>query len=186
MGLTKLMACVACAVMLAACAPMETAAPVPVTPVATIAAAEAAFMAGREEQAFAMLQAVAVAHPRDKAPWIRMAQAHFAQGRYGEAIKDAAQAAKLDPDDKLAQTILAVSGLRVGSHALAELTGKNKVSGDVRTEARELARLMRAALGEEVLVPLGTRAPQPQARRRVTAPPARKPPGSNGPFANVN
>jgi hypothetical protein len=41
----------------------------------------------------------------------------------------------------------------VSSKALADLTQKNNLSGTVRTEAQDLARLLRTSLGEEVLVP---------------------------------
>ncbi len=106
--------------LLSSCAEME-AAPKPLTPIAAIAEAELVFKAGRHEQAFTMLQTTAFAYPLDKSPWIRMAQLRFERGQYGEAINHAAHAVELDPDDKLAHTILAVSGLRVSSKALTDL-----------------------------------------------------------------
>ena len=43
--------------------------------------------------------------------------------------------------------------------ALADLTRKNNLSGTVRTEAQDLAKLLRNSLGEEVLVPASRPAP---------------------------
>jgi len=170
-------------ILLASCADLEVA-PKAATPVAAIAEAELAFKAGRHEQAFQMLQTAAFAFPLEKAPWIRMAQLRFERGQYGEAINNAAHAIELDPEDKLAHTILAVSGLRVSSKALTDLTEKHKISGDVRTEAQELAKLMRATLGEDVLVPLGSQsASKPLIRRPVTPP--GKPSSGSDPFANL-
>jgi hypothetical protein len=85
-----------------------------------------------------------------------MAQMRFDAGNYGEAIVDALEALERDPDDTLANSIVAVSGLRVSSKALADLTQKNNLSGTVRSEAEDLAKLLRSALGENVLVPPGT------------------------------
>jgi hypothetical protein len=65
---------------------------------------------------------------------------------------------------------VAVSGLRLSSKALADLTRKNNLSGTVRTEAQDLAKLLRNSLNEDVLVPGSTR----QVQRKE--PPKAKPP----------
>jgi predicted Zn-dependent protease len=133
-----------------------------------LADADVALKAGRTDQAFALLKSAGAAYPSDKAPWLRMAQLRFDAGNYGEAIVDALEALERDPDDMLAHSIVAVSGLRVSSKALADLTQKNNLSGTVRTEAQDLAKLLRTSLGEEVLVPGAGKNP-------ARAAPARKP-----------
>jgi tetratricopeptide (TPR) repeat protein len=123
---------------------------------AAMADADAAVLAGQGEKAYAILKGAGSAFPTEKTPWQRMAQMRFDAGNYGEAIVDALEALERDPDDTLANSIVAVSGLRVSSKALADLTQKNNLSGTVRSEAEDLAKLLRSALGENVLVPPGT------------------------------
>ncbi len=129
------------------------------------AEADKAIAAKQEEKAYAMLKAAGDAHPVDKRPWVKMAQIRFNAGVYGEAITNAHEALERDPDDKVAHSIVAVSGLRVASKALADLTRKNNLQGSVRSEAQDLARLLRTSLGEEVLV----------STRPAARPPVRKP-----------
>ena len=78
------------------------------------------------------------------------------------------------------------SGLRVSSKALAELTRKSKLSGNVKTEAEELAKLLRTSLGEDVLVPgAGRRVvpPKPKSPGTTTTAAGPKPgSGSSDPF----
>jgi hypothetical protein len=82
-----------------------------------------------------------------------MAQICYEAGDYGQAIVNAQQALHRDPDDMVAHSVAAVSGLRVASTALADLTRKHNLAGTVRSEAQDLAKLLRASLGEGVLVP---------------------------------
>ncbi len=110
--------------------------------------ADKAIAARQEEKAYTMLKAAGDAHPVDKRPWVKMAQIRFNAGVYGDAISDAQEALERDPDDLVAHSILAVSGLRVASKALADLTRKNNLNGNVKTEAQDLAKLLRASLGE--------------------------------------
>ena len=56
----------------------------------------------------------------------------------------------------IAQSILSVSGLRVSTRALADLSRQNELDGSVKSEAQNLARLIRESLGERVLVPVST------------------------------
>ena len=114
--------------------------------------ADAAIAAKQEEKAYTMLKAAGAAHPVDKRPWVKMAQIRFNAEAYGEAITHAQEALERDPDDTVAHSIVAVSGLRVASKALADLTRKNNLSGDVKSEAQDLARLLRNSLGEPILV----------------------------------
>jgi tetratricopeptide (TPR) repeat protein len=137
------------------------------------AEADAALASGQSEKAISLLKSASVAHPVDKKPWVRMAQIRFDATQYGEAISNAQEALARDPDDTLAYSILAVSGLRVASKALADLTRKNNLQGSVRSEAQDLAKLLRSSLGEEVLV--SSRSAQrkdPPARKATPSQPA--------------
>ena len=133
-----------------------------------MAEADAALMAGQNDKAYTVLKGATVAFPTDKTPWLRMAQMRFDSTDYGAAIVDALEALERDPDDTLANSIVAVSGLRVTSKALADLSHKNNLTGNVRTEAQELAKLLRSSLGEDSLVP-GVHG----ASQRKEAPPKR-------------
>ncbi|MFN3791854.1 tetratricopeptide repeat protein [Massilia sp.] len=115
--------------------------------------ADAAIAAKQEEKAYGMMKAASQSHPVDKRPWVKMAQIRFNAGVYGEAITNAQEALERDPDDTVAHSIVAVSGLRVASKALADLTRKNNLNGDVKSEAQDLAKLLRTSLGETTLVP---------------------------------
>jgi predicted Zn-dependent protease len=161
------MPAMACVALLSACATTgEATGSVPkgTTMAASVAAADAAVAAGQPEKAYAYLQSASLAFPTDKTPWVRMAQMRFDSRNYGEAIVTALQALERDPDDTLANSIAAVSGLRVSSRALGELTRKNRLNGDVKTEAQDLAKLLRSSLGEDVLVPGVKPKPVPRAR----------------------
>jgi hypothetical protein len=152
---------------------------------AAMADVDAAVLAGQNDKAYALLKGAGTAFPTDKTPWVRMAQMRFDSTDYGQAIVDALEALERDPDDTLANSIVAVSGLRVTSKALADLSQKNNLSGNVRTEAQELAKLLRSSLGEEVLVanggrPAAARPTNAPGRKAIATPPAR--PASNDPF----
>jgi predicted Zn-dependent protease len=114
---------------------------------------DAAVLAGQNDKAYAILKNAGSTFPTDKTPWVRIAQMHFDSTNYGEAIVDALEALERDPEDTLANSIVAVSGLRVTSKALSDLSQKNNLTGNVRTEAQDLAKLLRTSLNEDVLVP---------------------------------
>jgi tetratricopeptide (TPR) repeat protein len=109
--------------------------------------------AGRSEKAITQLKNVTKLYPVDKKPWLQIAQIHFDNSNYGEAVINALEALQRDPTDKLANSIIAVSGLRLSTKALSDLSKQNNLSGSVRTEAQDLAKLLRESLGESVLVP---------------------------------
>ncbi|NIA56553.1 hypothetical protein HAV22_23270 [Massilia sp. TW-1] len=148
---------ITCIALLSACASTEPVAAHGARPASTMPAAmaeaDAAVLAGQNEKAYAILKKAGSTFPTDKTPWVRMAQMRFDSTNYGEAIVDALEALQRDPDDTLANSIVAVSGLRVTSKALADLSRKNNLTGNVRTEAQDLARLLRTSLNEDVLVP---------------------------------
>ena len=143
----------ACIALLTACAATPPAsAPKPVATMASaLADAEAAFKAGRNDNAYVILKAAAVANPTDKSPWLRMAQLRFDEKNYGEAIVSGLAVIERDPDDMLAYSLVAASGLRVSSKALADLTLKNGFTGTVRSEAQELANLLHTTLKEKIV-----------------------------------
>jgi hypothetical protein len=188
MKVQRLMPSLVCVAVLSACAGSGQVASGPKTAptmAAAMADVDAAVMAGRNDKAYALLKSAGSTFPTDKTPWVRMAQMRFDSTDYGEAIVNALEALERDPDDTLANSIVAVSGLRVTSKALADLSQKNNLSGNVRTEAQELAKLLRTSLGEEVLVANGGR---PAARskdapgKKAIATPSAPRPASNDPF----
>ena len=69
-----------------------------------------------------------------------------------------------DDADLTAKSILAVSGLRVSAEALEQLRKANEVNGSARTEAESVARLIREALGEPILVEAPAAGVRPDAR----------------------
>jgi hypothetical protein len=149
---------ITCIVFLSACAStapaaIHTASKSAATMATAMAEADAAVLAGQNDKAYAILKNAGTAFPTDKTPWVRMAQMRFDSTNYGEAIVDALEALERDPDDTLANSIVAVSGLRVTSKALSDLSQKNNLTGNVRTEAQDLAKLLRSSLNEDVLVP---------------------------------
>lgn len=169
--------CLAGALLLAACATTE--APAPKKPAAPTLAqvmseADAAARAGQYERAMILLKGGGTSYPADKAPWLQMAQMKFDRGQYGDAIGDALEALERDPDDKVANSIVAVSGLRLSGKALADLSRQNNLNGSLRSEAQELAKLLRASIGEEVLVPPARRPPAAAKRSAGSGTPAAK------------
>ena len=130
---------------------------------------------GTKASAISLYEEAAKLYPSSKMPWIRIAQIQYESLNYGEAIVAAQQAVARDGKDKVAQSILSVSGLRVSSKALADLSRQNEVDGSVKLEAQNLARLIRESLGERVLVPTN-----PTESARTTPSPARTPPAKAG------
>jgi len=128
-----------------------------------LAKASQASGAGQKEQAVTLWKAAAEAYPADKTPWTNIAQTRYEAGQYGEAIVSAQEVLVRDPNDRLANSIIAISGLRLSTRALSDLSRQNNLSGSLRTESQDLAKLLRESLGETVLVP-------PQAPQAVSPP----------------
>lgn len=172
----RLMPAMACVALLSACASSgEGSGSVAkgATMEASIAAAEAAVAAGQPDKAYALLKGASQAFPTDKTPWIRMAQMRFDSNNYGEAIVHAHEALERDPEDTLANSIAAVSALRVSSKALGDLARKNNINGNVKSEAQDLAKLLRTSLGETELVPKppkNTQKPRPPTTTAAQTP----------------
>lgn len=100
-------------------------------------------------------------YPTSKLPWLRIAQMQFESNNYGEAIVAAQQVVARDATDKVAISILSVSGLRIATKAVADLSKNQALVGSMRTEARQLADVLRESLGENVLVPAVAAQPRP-------------------------
>jgi hypothetical protein len=153
-----------------------------------------------KEAAIRKYEEAARSYPAAKQPWARIAQIQFDSGNYGQAIVAAQQVVARDERDKVAHSILSVSGLRVSTKALADLSRQNELTGSVRNEAQGLTRMLRDSLGEQVLVPAQPAPPRPTPPPRppaatpsaspvattpakpAGAPPAPSGGGSNNPF----
>ncbi|MFL6633113.1 MAG: hypothetical protein ACJ8HJ_12460 [Massilia sp.] len=146
----------ACAILLTACAttkPVVAEKPPAPTMDELLAKANEASSAGRKEDAVTLWKEAAAAYPTDKAPWTSIAQTRYDAGQYGDAIVSAQEVLVRDPNDRLANSIIAISGLRLSTRALADLSRQNNLSGSIKTESQDLAKLLRESLGEQILVP---------------------------------
>ncbi|WP_295994307.1 hypothetical protein [Rugamonas sp.] len=164
-----LLPCLACVLLLSACADgggLRADGHPAVALDRALADADRAVSAGQTDQAQTILKNAATTYPADKTPWLHLAQIKFDRASYGEAIMNALEALQRDPNDKLGNSIVAVSGLRLSTKALADLSQQNNLNGSLRSEAKDLARLLRASLGEDVLVPTGA---APTARQAASA-----------------
>lgn len=170
--------CVASLVLLSGCATdgqmVRDSTPKASTLEQALVDAGTALAAGEGDKAQGILKTAAATYPADKAPWLHMAQIKFDRASYGEAITNALEALQRDPNDKLGNSIVAVSGLRLSTKALSDLSRQNNLNGSWRSEAQELAKLLRGTLGEDVLVPsspASRKASQP--KKATVAAPAR-------------
>ncbi|MDI1258398.1 hypothetical protein [Aquabacterium sp.] len=139
-------------------------------------AADKAQKLGKTEDALLQLDTAIKVDPASKTPWLRKAQIYFDARQYGQAITAAQETLQRDTTDLTAKSILAVSGLRVSAQALEQLRKANEVNGSARTEAESVAKLIREALGEPILVPplaaaSSVEAKPVRAARRITSPP---------------
>jgi tetratricopeptide (TPR) repeat protein len=164
--------CLACALLLSGCAtdgplvrPEKTAT---ISLDSALAEANRAAASGQQDKALTLLRSAASSYPAEKGPWLSMAQMKFDRASYGEAILHAQEALQRDPGDQVGNSIIAVSGLRLSTKALADLSQQNNLSGSLRSEARDLARVLRTSIGEEVLVPTAA-APKPVRPRAAPA-----------------
>lgn len=117
-----------------------------------MAAADKALKQGQTDQALAQLDSAIQVDPAAKQPWLKKAQIHFEARQYGLAITEAQEVLQRDVRDLTAQSILAVSGLRVSAQALEQLRKVNEVNGSTRSEAESVARIIHEALGEPILL----------------------------------
>lgn len=118
-----------------------------------LAAADKAQKLGKTSDALEELDDAIRIEPGSKHPWLKKSQIHFDARQYGQAITSAQEVLQRDASDLTAKSILAVSGLRVSAQALEQLRKANEVNGSARTEAESVAKLIREALGEPILIP---------------------------------
>lgn len=154
------------ALLLSACASSPTTGPASAPKLdELLAQASQAAASGNKEQAVTLWKQGAAAYPAEKTPWTHIAQTRYEAGQYGDAIQAALEVLVRDPNDKLANSIIAISGLRLSTRALGDLSRQNNLSGSLKSESQELAKLLRENLGETVLVPPAP-APAPSVRER--------------------
>ena len=115
--------------------------------------AQQAVVSGARLRAQSLLEEATRSNPTDKQPWIKLAQLHFEQGRYAQAITAGQEVLARDSANLDARSIVLVSSLRIAAKSLEELSASNQLAGDTRTEARKVTHLLRETLGETVLVP---------------------------------
>lgn len=165
---------VGCSLLLAACATEGESTRQAARPRLETMLSEAAVanQAGQYDKALLTLRTATAAYPADKAPWLQMAQLKFDRASYGEAIVNAQEALQRDPANRVATSIVAVSGLRLSTKAIADLARRNNLNGDLRSEALQVAKLLRTSVGEDILVPIPASAPAPKKSVRRTSPSA--------------
>lgn len=113
-----------------------------------------ASLQGSKDRARELYYAAAKTYPTSKEPWLKLAQDHFENRNYGQAILAAQEVLLRDPGDSVATSILAVSGLRVSAAGLSAMRQQqSRLNGDTRSEAEDIVKKLRELLGEPVLVP---------------------------------
>ncbi|MEH6435938.1 tetratricopeptide repeat protein [Massilia sp. DD77] len=157
------------ALLLTACGTAPKAVPAAPTLDELLTQASQAAAGGNKEQAVTLWKQGATAFPAEKAPWSYIAQTRYESGQYGDAIQAALEVLVRDPNDKLANSIIAISGLRLSTRALGDLSRQNNLSGSLKTESQELAKLLRENLGESVLVPPPVQPPVRSSERPAKA-----------------
>ncbi len=136
----------------------------------------AAAQAGNAAKARESWRSAAQHYPAAKQPWLKLSEDYFNAGDYGNAVIAAQEALQREPRDRLANSVIAVSGLRLTAGSLAILRDESNYAVGSRDEAIVLTRSLRDALGESVLVPQG------DSQRRVKRP-VRTGPGGAEPVA---
>lgn len=150
----RALAILACALTLTACGTTKVAVPAKPSLQEMLSQASEAAASGQKEKAIKLWEQTAAGYPEDKTPWANIAQTRFDANQYGDAILASQEVLVRDPNDKLANSIIAISGLRLSTRAIADLSRQNNLSGNTRTESQDLAKLLRESLGESVLVPV--------------------------------
>lgn len=134
---------------LAACS--ATAPKAPAAPKLTdiLAQASQAEKSGNTDAAVALWKQATVAYPADRTAWGAIAKTRFDAGKYPDAIVAAQEVLNRDANDKAAHSIMAISGVRLATKSVGELSRMNGFSGTLRTESEQLAATLKASLGIE-------------------------------------
>jgi tetratricopeptide (TPR) repeat protein len=148
-----------------------------------VARGDAAILANDHGKAREAWRAAAKDYPTAKLPWLRLSEDYFNTGDYGNAVLAAQETLQRDPRDRLANSVLAVSGLRLTAGSLAALRADGAYAVGSRDEAVAVTRALRDALGEPVLVPPPESAPQ---RKRYVKPTRSAPAGTEAAAAAGN
>jgi hypothetical protein len=171
--LFRTLAAAAFAASLTACATKVVPPPTPQL-ADLLSQANQAIVSGDKEKAVTLWKQTATVYPTEKTPWVNITQTRYDAGQYGEAIINAQEILVRDPANIFANSIIATSGLRLSTRALADLTRNSNLSGSVRAESQDLAKLLRESLGEHALFVTTTRTPTVTAADTGKKPP-RKP-----------
>jgi len=136
---------------------------------------------GSKERAREVYRTAAKTYPTSKDPWLKLAEDYFEANNYGQAILASQEVLQRDPADSVATSVLAVSGLRVSASALSLLRQQQRtLNGGTRSEAEDLAKVLRELLGEPVLVPRAA----PTVAKPAPAAPAKRPPSGRAAAAS--
>ena len=145
---------------LTACSSMQSPSTAPAQPAPAIvsmdewmARGDAAVQEGDHTKARDAWRAAAKDYPTAKQPWLKLSEDYFNGADYGNAVLAAQEALQRDPHDRLANSVLAVSGLRLTAGSLAALRDDGAYAVGSRDEAVAVTHSLREALGEPVLVP---------------------------------
>jgi tetratricopeptide (TPR) repeat protein len=157
----------ACAAALTGCDTTAKAPPLPKGPAPLadlLSQGSQAAATGQKEQAISVWKQAGTAYPADKAPWANIAQSRYDSGQYGEAIVAAQEVLLRDPNDKAANTIIAIGGLRLSTRALGDLNRQNNMTPQLRADAQEMAKLLRENMSDNTASVVPTRRTTPAAR----------------------
>lgn len=114
---------------------------------------------GSKNKERAAYRAAAAAYPTAKEPWVKLTESYFEDADYAGAILAAQEVIQRDSSDNAANSVLAVSGLRVSVAALTSLRQSNNLGQDTRAQAEGVAKLLRDVLGAPLLAPAKPEAP---------------------------
>jgi len=177
-------AMLACIAVLAACETTHSPSATPPKPAPEIVSldewmsrGDAAAKADNHIKAREAWRAAARDYPVAKQPWLKLAEDYFNASDYGNAVLAAQEVLQRDPHDRVANSVLAVSGLRLTAGSLTALREEGSYAVGSRDEAVAVTHALRDALGEPVLVPSAgrPRPPRPHSRTAAEAAPAPPP-----------
>jgi len=133
--------------------------------------AETAAAAGDRDKSREAYRAAAKSEPTSQLPWLKLAESYFDTADYGNAILASQEVLQRDSNDSAAAGILALSGLRVSTNAVAVLRQRNNINASTRGEAETLSRNLRDLLAEPTPTLRMAKEPAalPPARPRVRA-----------------